>query len=152
MTRRRQQLRFGCMWYCVGLQMRMGGSRTYPVKNRLPILAPEKSKVDEGRRRLIISYATTFRIDRISSFFAVDMFVHRSCSASTICSHSCLAEARSLGRRWLKNALIAAFGLSLLPGSSGMRRTRRPASHQRKTNPRYEATVLRTSPIPDSGQ
>jgi hypothetical protein len=84
----------------------------YPVKNRLPILAPEKSKLDEGRRRLTISKATTLSIDRTSSFFAVEMFVHSACSASTICSHSSRADERSLGKRWLKKVLMAAFSLS----------------------------------------
>lgn len=85
---------------------------TYPVKNKLPILAPEKSKLDEGRRRFTISYATTFNMDRTSSFFAVEMFVHSACSASIICNHSSLAEECSLGNLWLKKVLIAAFSLS----------------------------------------
>lgn len=74
-------------------------AQTYPVKKRLPMLAPEKSKLDDGRRRLTISKATTLRIERMSSFFEVEMFVHSACSASTIWSHSCLAEVLSFWRR-----------------------------------------------------
>jgi len=85
---------------------------TYPVRNRLPILAPEKSKLDEGRRRLTISYATTFSIDRTSSFFAVEILLQRACSASMICCHSSRAKVRSLGSLWLKKVLMAAFSLS----------------------------------------
>jgi hypothetical protein len=105
--------------------------RTHPVKNKFPILAPEKSKLLDGLRLFTTSKATRLRIDRISSFFAVEIFVHSSCSASTISSHSCRATVLSFGKRWLKKDLIAAFSLWSLSGSSGMRRTRRPGKCQR---------------------
>jgi hypothetical protein len=72
---------------------------THPVRKRLPILAPEKSNVDDGLSRLMISKATWLSIERISSFFAVEMFVQRACWASTIWCHSCFAETCSFGRR-----------------------------------------------------
>jgi hypothetical protein len=105
---------------------KMEEMRTHPVKNKFPILAPEKSKLLDGLLLFTTSNATRLRIDRMSSFFAVEIFIHRSCSASTISSHSCRATVLSFGKRWLKKALMAAFSLWSLSGSSGMRRTRRP--------------------------
>lgn len=45
----------------------------YPVRNKLPMLADEKSNLDDGRSLLTISRFTTLRKLRISSFFGVDM-------------------------------------------------------------------------------
>lgn len=49
---------------------------THPVKNKFPILAPEKLKVELGLNLFRISKLIKFRKLRISSFFAVEMFVH----------------------------------------------------------------------------
>jgi hypothetical protein len=97
---------------------------THPVKNRLPMLAPEKSKVELGRSRFRISKLTMFNTARISSFSADEISVQRACSASRICSHSVFAATLSFGSRWLKKTLIAAFLRS--SSWSGMRRTSRP--------------------------
>lgn len=104
--------------------------QTYPVKNKLPILALEKSKLDDGRFRFTISKATAFKMDRMSSRLGVEILCQSVCSASTISSHSARAAFGSFGNRWLKNALIAAFSLWSLSGSFGMSRTNRPGKCQ----------------------
>lgn len=60
-----------------------------PVRNRLPTLAEEKSKVDEGgRARLRISRLSRLKKDLISSFFAGVIDFHRDDVPSTMASHS----------------------------------------------------------------
>jgi hypothetical protein len=56
----------------------------YPVKNKFPILALEKSKVELGLNLFKISKLIIFNTDRINSFFAVETFIHKAWSASTI--------------------------------------------------------------------
>jgi hypothetical protein len=125
---------------------------THPVKNRLPMLAPEKSKVELGRSRFRISKLTMFNTARISSFSADEISVQRACSASRICSHSAFAATLSFGSRWLKKTLIAAFLRS--SSWSGMRRTSRPVVIRSDTfhvaildHPEV-LDILLTSPMP----
>lgn len=66
---------------------------THPVKNRFPILAPEKSNLLVGRRRLTISRFIEFKKLRMSSFFGDEMPSHRGWVDSTISCHSALAGA-----------------------------------------------------------
>lgn len=50
---------------------------THPVKNRFPMLAPEKSNLLVGLRRLTISRFIELRKLRMSSFFGDDIPSHR---------------------------------------------------------------------------
>jgi hypothetical protein len=121
--------------------------KTYPVKNKFPMLALEKLKVLLGRALFTASRLTELRKDRINSRFGGEMLRHRSEVPSTMSSHSSRASRESLGSRWLKSILMAIrSGSSPL---SDMRRTRRP-----KMGIRCElyciqvSCILRKSPMP----
>lgn len=103
------------------------GRMPYPVKNIFPILADEKLKTDDGLALLTTSRLNRFRKDRMSSFLCDEISVHSGCRASTIASHSIRAASESAGRRWLKNALMAAVSWSSSP-LPGIKRTRRPVT------------------------
>src|SRR5277367_6200358 len=97
--------------------------RRAPVRNRLPILAEVKLKVEiGGRERFRISRLRRLKKDRISSFFAGGMACQRRLVPETIACHSA-AASRSLveERRWLKSAAIAMRSVD--GGSVGMSRT-----------------------------
>lgn len=65
-----------------------------PVRNKLPTLAEEKSKVDDGgRARLRISRLRRLKNDLMSSFFAGVIDLHSADVPSTIASHSLWAES-----------------------------------------------------------
>ena len=96
-----------------------------PVKKRLPTEADWKLNTEDGRARFTISRLIVFKKERMSSRFSDVMKVQSGCRASTMSSHSFLAEIGSFdGRRWLKRALIAV--VSGFWAFSGMRRTSRP--------------------------
>lgn len=99
--------------------------RFYPVRNRFPMLAPEKSKREDGRSLLTISIFIELRKLRISSFLGEEMLCQMLCWASIMSSHSCRALRQSFGRRWLKSSLIAPAS-ELGSPLSGMRRTSLP--------------------------
>jgi hypothetical protein len=70
------------------------------VKNKFPTLADVKSNVDDGgRARFKISRFNTLKNERINSFLAGVMAVHRSDVPSTMDCHSWAAARASAGSR-----------------------------------------------------
>lgn len=98
---------------------------THPVKNKFPILAFAKLKVEVGRARLTISRFIRLKMERISSRLSLEMS-HQSrwSRPSTTSSHSRRACAGSDDSRWLKSSLRECRSGSV--SEPGIRRTRRP--------------------------
>ena len=103
-----------------------------PVKNRFPILAEVKSKVDVGGLDLLrISKLISKKKDRISSLLAEEMAAHKEDVPDTISCHCAAASVPEVDEsRWLNRVTMAV--LSGEAGWVGISRTSR----------------LRTSPMP----
>lgn len=61
---------------------------TYPVRNKFPMLAAEKSNLLVGRMRLTISWLMELRKLRINSLRGTEMSFQIGCVASRMSSHS----------------------------------------------------------------